>query len=149
MHLLNNGHDASVMPPLSGILETALYVEDLGASVRFFQALLSLEVLEQDDRFCALDVAGRQVLLLFQRGASLQSTPTSGGSIPSHDGSGPVHLAFAIPAVSLPEWKQRLDELKIRVESSVNWPRGGTSLFFRDPDGHLFELATPGLWANY
>ena len=31
----------------------------------------------------------------------------------------------------------------------MKWPRGGESLYFRDPDGHLVELATPGLWANY
>ena len=28
-------------------------------------------------------------------------------------------------------------------------PRGGTSLYFNDPDGNVVELATPGLWANY
>jgi len=27
--------------------------------------------------------------------------------------------------------------------------RGGHSIYFRDPDGHLLELATPGLWAIY
>ena len=26
---------------------------------------------------------------------------------------------------------------------------GGESLYFRDPDGHLLELVTPGLWPNY
>jgi catechol 2,3-dioxygenase-like lactoylglutathione lyase family enzyme len=31
----------------------------------------------------------------------------------------------------------------------VRWPRGGESIYFRDPDGHLVELATPGLWDNY
>ena len=25
----------------------------------------------------------------------------------------------------------------------------GTSIYFRDPDGHLVELATPGLWPGY
>jgi len=32
------------------------------------------------------------------------------------------------------------------LEQQVAWPRGGTSLYFRDPDRHLVELATPGLW---
>ena len=26
------------------------------------------------------------------------------------------------------------------------WPRGGLSLYMRNPDGALVELATPGLW---
>ncbi|MDF2970539.1 MAG: glyoxalase, partial [Microvirga sp.] len=42
-----------------------------------------------------------------------------------------------------------LGERKIPIESRVTWPRGGTSLYFRDPDGHVLELATPGLWATY
>ena len=25
-------------------------------------------------------------------------------------------------------------------------PRGGESIYFGDPDGHLLELAAPGLW---
>jgi catechol 2,3-dioxygenase-like lactoylglutathione lyase family enzyme len=31
----------------------------------------------------------------------------------------------------------------------VGWPRGGRSVYFRDPDGHSVELATPGLWETY
>jgi len=31
----------------------------------------------------------------------------------------------------------------------VKWSRGGESLYFRDPDDHLVELATPGIWATY
>jgi catechol 2,3-dioxygenase-like lactoylglutathione lyase family enzyme len=37
----------------------------------------------------------------------------------------------------------------VSIEGEMKWPRGGTSLYFRDPDGHLVELATPGLWSIY
>ena len=37
----------------------------------------------------------------------------------------------------------------IEVESRMCWPAGGESVFFRDPDGHLVELVTPGVWAVY
>ncbi|MBB4053673.1 catechol 2,3-dioxygenase-like lactoylglutathione lyase family enzyme [Devosia subaequoris] len=29
------------------------------------------------------------------------------------------------------------------------WDRGGKSLYFRDSDGHLIELGTPGIWRTY
>jgi catechol 2,3-dioxygenase-like lactoylglutathione lyase family enzyme len=47
------------------------------------------------------------------------------------------------------EWEGRLQERGIPIESRTTWSRGGTSLYFRDPDGHLLELATPGLWETY
>jgi len=97
----------------------------------------------------ALDVAGRQVLLLFLKGASDRPNPVPGGVVPPHDADGRMHLAFAVPADDLPAWEGRLGELGVAVESRVQAPRGGTSLYFRDPDGHLVELATPGIWEVY
>ena len=55
------------MPTLNGVLETALYVDDLERSIRFYKEIFQLEVIAEDDRFCALSVAGRQVLLLFRK----------------------------------------------------------------------------------
>jgi len=43
----------------------------------------------------------------------------------------------------------RLAELGIAIESRVQWERGGSSIYFRDPDGRSVELATPGLWPCY
>jgi hypothetical protein len=37
----------------------------------------------------------------------------------------------------------------VTVEGVVNWPKGATSLYFRDPDGNLGELLTRGFWAIY
>jgi len=136
-------------PALRGILETAVYVEDLERSRAFYAGLFGLPVMVGDDRFCAFDVAGRDVLLLFRKGGTREPVATPGGVIPAHDGGGRLHLAFAVGVGELEAWEVRLRELAVEVESRVNWQRGGRSIYFRDPDGHLLELATPGLWANY
>jgi len=137
------------MANLTGVLETSLYVDDLDRSIQFYRSVLELEILEQDDRFCALNVSGRQVLLLFLKGASTRGATLPGGRIPPHDGEGQLHLAFAIAAAELAAWEQRLHEKGVLIESQVAWSRGGHSLYFRDPDDHLIELATPGLWSIY
>lgn len=43
-------------------------------------------------------------------------------------------------------WKTRLNEAGVAVESTVDWPGGNFSYYFRDPDNHLVELITPGQW---
>lgn len=137
------------MLKLDRVLETALYVDDLDRAARFYEQVLELPALSKDSRFRAYDVGGKSVLLLFQRGATLETVHLPGGTIPPHDGHGPLHIAFAIAADGLPAWIERLAANKIAIEGETRWPRGGRSIYFRDPDGHLLELATPGLWAIY
>lgn len=137
------------MPRLNRIVETALYVDDLDRARIFYEDKLGLAPLLKTKTLFAYDVGGANVLLLFQRGASLQAQRSAGGTIPPHDGSGPLHIAFAIDSEELPAWETRLNELGIAVEGRMQWQRGGTSLYFRDPDGHLLELTTPGLWQIY
>jgi catechol 2,3-dioxygenase-like lactoylglutathione lyase family enzyme len=137
------------MPSLTGVIETALYVDDLERASLFYEELLGISRMEGDARFRAYNVGGKSVLLLFKRGASNAVTDLPFGQIGPHDGSGPLHVAFAIPAAELRDWGARLAEKKIAIESTVHWPRGGTSLYFRDPDNHLVELATPGVWSIY
>ena len=130
------------------ILETALYVADLDASQTFYAQVFSFAPLFRDGRMCALDVPGRQVLLLFKRGGSAQPSETPFGIIPSHDAQGVQHLCFSIDQDEIARWQAHLESLGIAVESRLVWPKGGTSLYFRDPDGHSLEVGTPGLWAN-
>ena len=137
------------MPEISGILETALYVTDVARSANFYRALFGFEVMIQDERFCAMSVVGKQVLLLFRRGGAKAALSVPGGLIPGHDGSGETHFAFAIPTLELQPWERRLADFGVAIESKVAWERGGHSLYFRDPDSHLVELATPGLWPIY
>src|SRR5262245_42430964 len=133
---------------LDRVLETSLYVDDLDRAARFYEGVLGLDLLTSDSRFRAYAV-GNTVLLLFRRGATLETVRMPGGTIPPHDGHGPLHVAFPIAADDLSPWEARLDKHGIEIEGRATWSRGGRSVYFRDPDGHLLELATPGLWANY
>jgi catechol 2,3-dioxygenase-like lactoylglutathione lyase family enzyme len=137
------------MPSLLGVLETALYVDAFERACPFYESVLGLNSIYLDQRLCAYDVGARGVLLLFLRGHSLETVKLPGGTIPPHDGRGPIHIAFSVPADELTAWETQLADAHVAIEGRTQWPRGGTSIYFRDPDGHLLELATPGLWPGY
>jgi len=134
------------MPHVTGIGETGLYVTDLDRSVRFYQRLFGFMKIVSDDRICALRVGAQQVFLLFKQGGTLKPVRIPGGIIPPHDGQGQNHMAFTIPAAEWSDWENQLHAQGVAVESTVEWGHGARSLYFRDPDGHLIELATPGVW---
>jgi catechol 2,3-dioxygenase-like lactoylglutathione lyase family enzyme len=122
------------MPKLNGILETALYTDDMARSRAFYEGVLELRPIFEDQRLCAYGVAEGSV---------------NGGSIPGHDGKGPLHIAFAISKDEMPRWETQLKSRGVSIEGHTDWSRGGRSIYFRDPDGHLLEFATPGLWTVY
>jgi catechol-2,3-dioxygenase len=132
-----------------GVLETALYVEDVSRAASFYAETLGLAPIFRDSRLCAMDCGPRSVLLLFARGTTSQTEKLPGGEIPSHEGEGRLHFALAVAKEDLPSWEQRLADKSVAIEGRVKWPRGGESLYFRDPDANLVEIATPGLWPNY
>jgi catechol 2,3-dioxygenase-like lactoylglutathione lyase family enzyme len=132
-----------MLPKTDGILESSLYVSDLLRSVRFYEETFGFSVISEfGERGCAMHAGTHQVLLLFKKGASrmIQSP---------HDGDGELHVAFAIPADELANWESWLNTRGIAVEEKKKWELGGWSLYFRDPDRHLVELATPGTWPVY
>jgi catechol 2,3-dioxygenase-like lactoylglutathione lyase family enzyme len=141
--------EPSPVPRVSHILETALYVANLDASRAFYERVFGFGVFMQDDRMCALCVPGDGILLLFRKDGSLQPSPAPGGIIPPHGGRGELHLCFAIPVATLEDWMSHLAAQEVPIESQVVQTFRGTSLYFRDPDGHSLEVASPGLWPNY
>jgi|SRR5271156_1882029 len=132
------------MPPkTNGILESSLYVSDLPRSIRFYEETFGFRVIKEfGERGCAMHAGTHEVLLLFKKGASrdMQSP---------HDSDGELHIAFAIPADELAAWEWWLQARGIAVEEKTIWELGGCSLYFRDPDRHLVEVATPGVWTVY
>jgi catechol 2,3-dioxygenase-like lactoylglutathione lyase family enzyme len=139
-------------PPLAGVLETALYVDDVDRARAFYEGVLGLRPMFSDSRLTAYPVGGRSALLLFRRGAATETAHLPGGTIPPHDGAGPIHCAFSIAPDALPDWERRLAACGVAVEGRTDWRStksvSSTSIYFRDPDGHLLELATPGLWPS-
>jgi catechol 2,3-dioxygenase-like lactoylglutathione lyase family enzyme len=137
------------VPKLERILETAIYTADMERSSHFYEEVMGLKPMFADQRLRAYDAGGGSVFLVFLRGASENPVVLPQGTIPGHDSQGRLHLAFAIRADELAPWERQLTGHKIEIEARMDWPRGGKSIYFRDPDGHLLELATPGLWPNY
>jgi catechol 2,3-dioxygenase-like lactoylglutathione lyase family enzyme len=130
-------------PKTDGIVESSLYTSDLARSVRFYEETFGFRVISDfGERGCAMHAGPRQVLLLFKKGAShtIQSP---------HDGDGELHIAFAISSAELGNWEAWLQTRGIAVEEKRTWELGGTSLYFRDPDRHLIEVVTPGVWTVY
>ena len=134
------------MPSISGISETAVHVADVERSLKFYQDLFGFKKITGDHRFAALRVTSDQVFLLFKRNGTLEPVQVPGGIIPPHNSEGQLHFAFTIPPAEWDAWQEQLHRRGIAVESEVNWAPSVRSLYFRDPDGHLVELATPGVW---
>lgn len=140
---------ADVALRVTHLIETGLYSDDVMRAADFYKKVFGFETLGSSPRLVALDVAGKDVLLIFRRGGTTEALEIEGGVIPPHDGSGPIHFAFAIEKRDVERWARRLEALGVGIESRVTWERGGISLYFRDPDGHSVELVTPGTWATY
>src|SRR5581483_10663067 len=115
--------------------------QNVTASTEFYTQIFGFQVISDfGERGCAMQAGERQVLLLFKKGGSLH-IPTP------HNGDGELHVAFAIRASELLQWEAWLAENEITVEEKRTWDRGGRSLYFRDPDRHLLEIASPGVWS--
>jgi catechol 2,3-dioxygenase-like lactoylglutathione lyase family enzyme len=134
---------------VGGILETALSVDDPAQSAAFYRRIFGFATLFESERLIALNVADRDVLLLFLKGGTGEPFAVPGGVIPPHGGTGELHFAFSIDADDLEAWERHLEAEGVAVESTVSWPGGARSLYFRDPDRHLVELITRGFWSIY
>ncbi len=135
------------MRGLTSLIEYGLYVEDVNRAAEWYRRLFAFPtLLEEGDRLRALQAGSRAVLLLFLKTGSIQGVAMPTGFIPPHDGSGPVHLAFSMVPEEVGEWAAHLERHEVEIESTIRGPEGGTSFYFRDPDGHLVELITPRQW---
>ncbi len=129
------------------MLETSLYARDLDAAERFYGEVLGLERIAKVEGRHVFFRCGPAVLLIFNPDTTSRvPTYVGGRAVPLHGAEGAGHAAFAVAAEALERWKRRLAERGVPVESEVDWPGGGRSLYLRDPAGNSIELATPAVW---
>lgn len=130
------------MGEIEAIIETGIYVDDLDRAETFYRDVLGLALIAKEPgRHVFFRVGQRNVLLAFNTAATLK-----GDMLPAHGAKGPGHFALGIATVEFDAWRQRLLAHGVVIEKEVQWPRGGRSLYFRDPAGNSVELITPGCW---
>jgi catechol 2,3-dioxygenase-like lactoylglutathione lyase family enzyme len=129
------------MEAIVAIIETSVYVDDLDRAEAFYRDILGLEVLTREPGRHVFFRVGDAMLLVFDPRATI-----GGGSPPPHGAGGPGHFALGVRTEDLDGWRARLEGLGIPIEEEVRWPRGGRSIYFRDPAGNSVELITPGVW---
>ena len=127
---------------IQSVVETAVYVDDLESAEAFYGTVLGLPVIAREaDRHVFFQVGPAQVLLAFLPQSTLKPD-----EFPAHGSTGPGHFALGIDAAALDLWREHLTARGVQIEKELTWPRGGRSLYFRDPAGNLVELITPGIW---
>lgn len=131
----------------SAILESALYVTDLGAAEAFYGGVMGLERIAKAEGRHVFFRCGSGVLLLFDAEATRQPpSPDARLPVPPHGTVGEGHLCFAATADEIDRWKAHLADSNIAIEADFEWPNGGRSIYFRDPSGNSIEFAEPRIW---
>jgi catechol 2,3-dioxygenase-like lactoylglutathione lyase family enzyme len=127
---------------IRAVVETGIYVDDLQAAEAFYGTVLGLRVMGKEPGHHVFFQAGKASVLL----AFLAEATLKGGQFPPHGATGPGHFALGIEAKSFDAWREYLGRHGVTVEQEAEWPKGGRSIYFRDPAGNLVELVTPGVW---
>jgi catechol 2,3-dioxygenase-like lactoylglutathione lyase family enzyme len=128
------------------ILETALYADDLDAAEGFYEKTLGLEKIWRVGNRHVFFRCGPGVLLIFNPAETALPYKQGQLPIPPHGAHGPGHLCFRATSDEIDEWAARLTAAGVEIESVVEWPEGGRSIYFRDPAGNSLEFAEARIW---
>jgi catechol 2,3-dioxygenase-like lactoylglutathione lyase family enzyme len=130
----------------AGVLETVLYAKDLDATEAFYRDVLGLRPFASMAGRHLFYRCGAQVLLIFNPEAT-EVPPASGAlPVPPHGARGPGHVCFRAAAAEIDAWVERLRAKGVAVEADFEWPKGGRSIYFRDPAGNCLEFAEARIW---
>ena len=133
--------------PLEGVLETALYVNDLDAAAVFYGGVLGFEqVIASEGLFVFFRCGGTMVLIFNPEETKKQPFAPPARQIPGHGANGAGHICFSAPGEKFDFCRARLIEHGVEIEAEITWDNGARSVYFRDPAGNSLEFAEPKLW---
>ena len=135
------------MPAIEGVLETCLYARDLEAAEHFYADLLGLDVVAREPARHVFFRCGAAMLLVFDPDRTIAAPgEVNGVAVPPHGAHGPAHVCFRVAESELHAWRDRMNTAGVAIEAEITWPRGGSSLYLRDPANNRVELAPATIW---
>lgn len=133
-------------PVAGGVLEAAVYVDDLEAAERFYAGILGFPVVLRQPGRHVFFRAGSTIVLCFIAEATRVPVPGSPLPVHVHGATGAGHICFAVEGHGLDALKAHLQAEGQVIEADFHWPNGARSIYLRDPAGNSVEFAEPKLW---
>lgn len=131
---------------LEGMLETALYADDLDEVEAFYEGILGLSKISRGGNRHVFFRCGTGVLLIFNAKETIKPPSPTALQVPPHGTRGAGHACFRVSGENLDAIAARLKSKGVAIESEVTWPQGGRSIYFRDPAGNSLECAEARIW---
>lgn len=116
------------------------------------------------DRIVAFALSN-MTLLLFTLGLTKEDMISERGKIPWHGPTDAIlqllgdvkqqqslhqHYCLAVEKVEdVKHWEEWFAEQNVKMLGTMDWERGGRSVYFEDPDGHIGEVGSRGIWPHY
>jgi catechol-2,3-dioxygenase len=130
-------------PRVKGLGEVSLRVRNLNEMCKFYEQIIGLEVLRQEESFVFFKVAEgygghKQILALFDTTnrdfLENKSTRINSEATTLH------HIALNVALEDFESEKTRLENLGLKVNATVHEWLYVRSMYFFDPEGNLLEF---------
>jgi catechol 2,3-dioxygenase-like lactoylglutathione lyase family enzyme len=129
------------VPRILGVHETVLYTDDVDALASFYEQAIGLTQIDPPDgHSAAFRLEDGNVLLIFDP----SRTAEPGRFVPPHGTGGQGHVAFKVDDLRAAAGDLRAG--KVEIEREISWPKGGRSVYFRDPAGNSVEFVEGEIW---
>ncbi|TLD27572.1 hypothetical protein E2P81_ATG10860 [Venturia nashicola] len=165
-------------PKIGHMLETCLYIRRMEVAVNFYKDILGLENYMTTKRLSGFNIGPTTLLLFHlgdtMKDQNYSGTPGRGqiaghGPDPSiintlglqnstvapkngtnhPEVSLKLHYALAVEKrEDVFAWEAHLAKNNVHIHSTMDWDRGGRSVYFYDPDGHVGEIVSRGIWPH-